>query len=133
MKLIRRLSADRSGASVIEFAFGFPVLIMLIWMIYQFGLVFRANSGIQHALGEGARYATLWPTPTREDVKSTMQSSVYGIGPGDFTVHDPAPGISGGATYWDLRVDYTQNTNMLLAPGPRITLTKTKRVWVAGS
>lgn len=133
MKRALKLLRDPSGATLIEFAFGFPALILLIWMIYQFGLVFRANSGIQHALGEGARLATLWPTPTKENVKTEMQDSVYGIGPGNFTVYNPTQGTLDGSTYWDLKVDYTQNTNMLLFPGPPITLTKTKRVWVAAS
>ena len=133
MKRALKLLRDPGGATLIEFAFGFPVLILLIWMIYQFGLVFRANSGIQHALGEGARDATLWPTPAQATVKTRMQQAVYGIGPGNFTVFDPVPGTQDGSTYWDLRVRYTQSTNMLLFPGPDITLVKTKRVWVAPS
>ena len=133
MKKALRLLRNREGATIVEFAFGFPVLILLIWMIYQFGLIFRANSGIQHALGQGARYATLWPEPAKSDVKTAMEQSVYGIGPGLFTVPTPTEGTVDGAKYLDLRVNYTQQTNMLLFPGPRITLTKTKRVWVAST
>ncbi len=54
MKL-RRLTRNEEGAAVIEMAFALPILIVMIWMIVQLGLVFRAMSGIQHALGEGAR------------------------------------------------------------------------------
>jgi Flp pilus assembly protein TadG len=132
MKRALRLLRDPSGATIIEFAFGFPILIVLIWMIYQFGLVFRANSGIQHALGEGARLATLWPTPAIDDVKTQMEQSVYGIGPGTFVVAEPEEEEEDGSTYLDLQVTYTQQTNMLLFPGPTINITKTKRVWVAG-
>ena len=64
----QRLPRDESGATMVEFAFALPVLILMIWMLVQMGLLFRANSGIQHALGEGARFATLWPTPTKDDV-----------------------------------------------------------------
>lgn len=133
MKRALRLLRDPSGATVVELAFAFPVLIMLIWMIYQFGLLFRANSGIQHALGEGARMATLWPTPGRALVQARMQQSVYGIGPGTFTVSMPSLGTQDGSSYYDLQVDYSQNTTLLLLPGPRVTLRKTKRVWIAGT
>lgn len=132
MKRALRLLKDSRGATMVEFAFGFPILIILIWMIYQFGLVFRANSGIQHALGEGARLATLWPTPDTDDVKTKMEQSVYGIGPGTFTVPEPTEAEEDGSTYLDLQVTYTQQTNMLLFPGPTINITKSKRVWVAG-
>jgi len=129
----RRLCRDETGATIIEFAFAFPVLIVMIWMLVQMALVLRANSGIQHALGEGARSATLWPTPTRPDVVATMVDSVSGVGPGDFDVVEPVVGQLDGSTYWDLQVTYSQSTSLLLAPGPTVRLSKTKRVWVAGS
>ena len=31
--------------------------------MFQFGVILQANAGMQHALGEGARYATLYPKP----------------------------------------------------------------------
>lgn len=132
MKRALKLLRDPSGATMVEFAFALPILVMFIWMIYQFGLIFRANSGIQHSLGEGARLATLWPTPTTDAVKTRMQQSVYGIGPGEFKISEPVEKELDGATYLDLQVNYQQNTNLLLAPGPRVSITKTKRVWIAG-
>ena len=51
MKIIQRLRRDESGAAVIEMAFALPAMIMLIWMIVQLGLVFRAWAVIQPALG----------------------------------------------------------------------------------
>lgn len=128
---LRRFSVlrDTRGATVIEFAFGFPILIMLVWMIYQFGLVYRANSGIQHALGQGARLATLYPIPTLGAIEDEMEEAVYGVGPGDFTFEVDDENIDKG--YLDLTVGYEQDTNLLLASGPRVVISKTKRVWVA--
>ena len=54
--MIRRLlKTDDRGAAAIEMAFALPALVILIWMIVQLGMAFRAMSGIQHSLGEGAR------------------------------------------------------------------------------
>ena len=81
----QQLLHNSRGAAVIEVAFALPVFIVLVWSMIQAGLIYRANSGIQHALGQGARYATLYPTPTDENIKAQMNAAVYGIGPGDFT------------------------------------------------
>ncbi len=125
------LRTDRRGAAVIEMAFALPVLIVLMWVIVQLGLVFRAMSGIQHGLGEGSRMATLFPKPTNTAIQTRISDAVYGIGPGSFTINTPTSGNLDGANYLDLRVTYTQATDMLLFPGPTISVTRSKRVWTA--
>ena len=131
MKL-KLLSRDERGAAVIEMAFALPTLIIMIWMIVQLGMAFRAVSGIQHSLGEGARLATIWPQPADDEIEARMAEVVYGIEPGEFTIHPPEAGLSDAAEpYLDLKVTYTQPTNLLLLPGPTITVEREKRVWVA--
>ena len=133
MKLLKKISRNDDGAAVIEMAFALPVLIILLWMIVQLGLVFRAMSGIQHSLGEGARAATLWPVPTTDTVTDKMEAAVYGIGPGDFDIVTPVAGTADGSNYLDLEVTYTQDTDLLIIPGPTISVSRSKRVWVAES
>jgi hypothetical protein len=136
-RFLRELRQDQGGATLIEMAFALPVLIVIIWTVFQYGLVFRANSGIQHALGEGARYATIFPTPDRSLIEARMAEAVYGIGPGEFEyeitpVDDPATLLDESEIgYLDLTVTYTQKTSLLLMPGPTITISKTKRAWSA--
>ena len=132
MKLAR-LKRDESGVAVIEMAFALPVLIIMIWMIIQLGLVFRAMAGIQHALGEGARVATLWPVPTKATVQAKMEAAVYGIKPGTFVIPPPGTGTADGSNYLDLEVTYTQPTDLLIIPGPTIKVSRSKRVWVSES
>jgi len=141
MMRFRSLARDEQGAAVIETAFALPVLIVLIWMFVQLAQVYRAMAGIQQALGQGARYATLCisPTsagcsiPTGQQVHDKMVASVYGIGPGTFNANTPTKQTSGTGAYYDLTVTYTQPTNLLLFPGPTINVGRSKRVWVAGS
>jgi Flp pilus assembly pilin Flp len=133
MKLYKRLRSDKSGAAAIEMAFALPAMIMLIWMIVQLGLVFRAMAGIQHALGEGARLATIWPVPDLDTIQDRMDDAVYGIGPGDFDIPTPATGTADGSDYVDLVVTYEQPTDLLIIPGPTITVSRSKRVWMAES
>ncbi len=141
MKLGRMIRTDERGVAAIEMAFALPILIVMIWMFVQLAQVYRAVAGIQQGLGEGARYATLClnpsalgcTTPSATDIQAKINSSVYGIGPGTFTVDPPTTGTSGTSSYYDLKVNYTQTTNLLFFPGPTIRLSRSKRVWVAGS
>jgi Flp pilus assembly protein TadG len=123
-KLLRR---DEQGAAAIEFAIAVPVLILLIYGIFRIGLLFQANAGMQHALGEGARYATLYPTPTDAQIQTRMTSRLFGKGYGTFTV--AAPVNSTG--YKTLTVTYTTPMDFLFVPGPTVTVSRTKRVYVA--
>lgn len=131
MRMLSKLRRDDRGAAVIETAFALPALIVMMWMLVQLGLVFRAMAGIQHGLGQGARTATLFPKPTDATVQAAITAAVYGIGPGTFAIATPVSGTSGGATYLDLKVTYTQSTDLLLLPGPTISVSRSKRVWVA--
>jgi len=72
LKLLRR---NEEGAAAIEMAIALPVLLVMIYGIFQVGLVFQANAGMQHALGEGARYATLC-VPTSSGCNSPSDSAV---------------------------------------------------------
>ncbi len=141
MKTAPHIATDETGVAAIETAFALPILIVMIYMMVQLAEVYRALAGIQQGLGEGARYATLCVTPSTlgcntpstANIKQKINDSVYGIGPGTFTVSDPVKGTSGTSTYYDLSVAYSQPTSLLLFATPDVNVTRTKRVWVAGS
>ena len=141
MRFGHRLVRNEEGVAAVEMAFALPILVVMIWMFVQLAQIYRALAGIQQALGEGARYATLClnpsltgcSIPTPSQIVTKINNSVYGIGPGTFTVTTPTKQTSGTSAYYDLQVSYTQPTDMLLVPGPTITVSRSKRVWVAGS
>jgi hypothetical protein len=143
MRLPRHLSSDERGTAIIEMAFGLPILIVMIWMFVQLAQMYRASAGIQQALGQAARYATLCVDPSAtgcnipspDDIADKMNESVYGIGPGDFAVSTPkcTEDATNGGAYYDLAVTYTQHTSLLLVPGPDVSINRGKRVWVATS
>jgi Flp pilus assembly protein TadG len=122
-------------------AFALPVLIVMIWAFVQLAQIYRAMAGIQQALGEGARYATICinpdslgcSAPTATQIKTKIQNCVYGIRPGTFVIPTPASGTSGTSNYYDLTVTYTQPTDLLLFRGPTIAVKRSKRVWTAAS
>jgi len=141
VKIFRRISRSPEGVAAIEMAFALPILIVMIWMFVQLAQVYRAVAGIQQGLGEGARYATLCLNPTTtgctipppDQIVAKINASVYGIGPGVFSVTTPTlqTDTVNGGKYYDLVVGYTQHTSLLLVPGPDISVSRSKRVWVA--
>lgn len=151
MRLLHGIRRNQEGAAAVEMAFALPTMIVMIWAFVQLAQVYRAMAGIQQALGEGARYATLCLAPTATGctipapgtgtspaagtIKKRIYDTVYGIGPGTFDVPNftiqTAPAAAGGGRYYDLTVNYTQPTDLLIFDGPTIRVSRSKRVWVA--
>ena len=133
MKLIQLLNRDERGAAVIEIAIVLPVLILFIYGIFQIGILFQANAGMQHALGEGARMATLCQPASGgcnvaddDAIKAKMNGVVFGTKPGTFTIPDPTT-VNRVMT---LTVNYTQPTNFLFFAGPTVALSRQKKVYL---
>ncbi len=132
IRFSKSLWRDERGANAIEFAIALPVLVLFIWGILQVGLLYQASAGMQHALGEAARHATLYPTPSDDDIRARVASKKFGTANGTLGALQIADGNSGGSgtTYKDLSLTYSQPINFLLFPGPTVTLTRTKRVYL---
>lgn len=135
MTWFKRLRRDENGAAIIEMAIALPVLVTMIYGIFQIGRLFQANAGMQHALGEGARYASLCLNPSgttcnvADDttIKSKISAKLFGAGDGTFTVQNPVSGTG----FKTLSVSYTTTMNFLFFPGPTVTLTRSKKVYTA--
>ena len=128
MSKVNILRRNDQGAAAMEFALAVPVLIMMIYGIFRIGLLYEANAGMQHALGEGARYATLYPTPTDTQIKTRITSKLFGKGYGAFTVVDPVSNVTNG--YKTLTVNYSTPMDFLIVPGPSVTVSRSKRVYM---
>lgn len=132
MTVHRRLGNDERGAAVIELAFGLPVLLLFIFGIFQFGVILQANAGMQHALGEGARFATIFPSPSDSQIQSKMSESVFGMNVGTFGTPVVSTPSASECTYCkDLSVSYSVTPDFVFFSGPPINLTRTKRVYQA--
>jgi Flp pilus assembly protein TadG len=134
MRKLLRLRRDERGAGAVEFALTVPVLITMIYGIFEFSQLYEANAGMQHALGEGARFATLCvPTSTgcnaetNDDIKAKMNAKLFGPIDGTFNVQDPV--TDGSGNFKTLTVTYTRTMNFLFFTGPAVTLTRSKLVY----
>lgn len=131
MILKRKLRADERGTSAVEMALSLPILLTFIFGIMQVGMVMAADAGMQHALGEGARLATLYPTPTDTAIKDKISAKVFGTYVGSYAVSDPVTTTVGTSKYKQLQVSYSVTPNFLFFSGQPITMTRTKRVYLS--
>jgi Flp pilus assembly protein TadG len=145
MTLIKRLHRDQAGAAAVEAALALPVLITLIYGIFEFSQLYWANAGMQHALGEGARLATLCipdtssstgcDNPSDANIVAREKAKLFGptgaaacTSAGNcFQVQTPT--TSSG--YKTLTITYTRAMNFLFFSGPTVTLTRSKQVYTA--
>lgn len=131
MIVMRKIGRDENGAAAVEMALSLPILLTFIFGMMQVGMVMAADAGMQHALGEGARMATLYPTPTDTAIKAKINDKVFGTHIGSYTVSEPVTTQSGTSKYKDLQVSYTVTPNYIFFSGSPITLNRSKRVYLS--
>jgi Flp pilus assembly protein TadG len=121
---------DQRGAAALEFALAAPLLLMFILGITQLGLLFFANAGLRSSVAEGARYATIYPRPTDEQIKAKMTQSRFGIDPALVTGPTLTHGTSDGAQYLDISMSYATPLDFVFIETPPITISVTRRAFV---
>src|SRR5580765_5367791 len=78
MNLYRRLACDK-GAELIEFALVFPLLLLVMVGIMDFGLLFQRYETVTNAAREGARIAVL-PGYAQADVQARVNQYLAAAG-----------------------------------------------------
>lgn len=138
-KIHTGLAKAEQGAAAIEMAIALPVLILFIMGIFSFGQIFEAQAGMQHALGEGARFATLClnpntsgtcTLPTSTAIKAKVNDKLFGASNGTFDTPtvDTSTASSG---YVTITVTYHQAMDFVFFSLPSKTLTQSKVVYLA--
>lgn len=126
----RALLGDRRGVGAIEFGISAPLVIIMVVGIAQLGTLFAANAGLQHAVDEGARLATIYPRPTDDAIISLINSKKFRLVSNNIT----GPTLTHGTTaasvpYVDITMSYSVPLNFVLFTTPPITLTQTRRAY----
>jgi Flp pilus assembly protein TadG len=136
MNPFTKLARDESGVGALEFALAVPVLTLMIYGIFTLGQLFEADAGMQHGLGEGARYATLClnPTstgvctvPTDTQITNKVTSKLYG------PARNLTPTIATDTTAKTktISLTYTTTPSFLFFNGPAVSMTRSKVVYYA--
>lgn len=139
MKLRHRLHRDQRGIATLEFALIAPIVLAFLYGVTQFGILFFASSGLNTAVDQAARFATLHvpagtrtPAQMKAQIEAKLQEAQYGInaqyrGTPSVTLGQTATGVE----YYDISLTYRAPINFLLYRTPPVTLSETRRVWIS--
>jgi Flp pilus assembly protein TadG len=130
--MIRRASSFwhcARGSAAVQFALAVPVLVILIAGIAQLGVLYAASAGMQQALGEGARAASLYPRPTDDVISAKLMAKKFALDSSNLT-SSLSHGTSNGLPYVDIQLTYTPRLNFVFFTVPSVTITKTRRAYL---
>jgi hypothetical protein len=87
---------------------------------------------MQHALGEAARYATIYPTPTDTQIQNKITAAKFGLANGTWSTPQIDNTHAGSPDYYKvITVQYSQPTNFIFFAGPTVTFSKSKRIYLS--
>lgn len=126
-----RLRRDERGVAATEFALMVPLLVAIIVGIAQMGKLYFSHAGLRNLVAEGARFASISPRPSDEDIKTRIRAGGFGLE--SSAISEPAityGATSDGANYAQITVTYTLQLDYLFwRPAPTL-LTETRRVFI---
>jgi len=122
-----RLARDERGAAAIEFVLAVPPFIMLLMGALQLGIIACARTGLQHAVDEGARYASIYPTPTDAQIVARVKSREFGLDPAYTNDPTVVQGTQYGVPYKEITMTYSRPLNFIVYQTPSLSISYTRR------
>lgn len=129
MRLTKRLRQSERGAAALEFALVIPVLVLFICGIARLGIMFMANAGLRNAVAEGARFATIDPRPSDQQIRDRITGSRFGLPGGLGTPTVTGGTLSDGTSYVDISASYTVPMDFVFFRAGNVTLTANRRAY----
>lgn len=137
---LKKLAADNGGATLVEFAFALPVLIMIMIGTLQFALVMQASGAMRHGIGEGLRYAKVNGVDDPDDpvevaalkakVEEVARDALTGINLSNIKSLEFSRGTDNGAEYGRIDMEYEMETVIPFTPGGKIDMNESRTVYL---
>lgn len=123
------LRRDQRGAASAEFVIAAPILLLFIFGMIQIGMLLYARAGLQQAVEAGARYATIYPSPSDSQITAKIQASKFGLDPAFVTGPSITHGTSDGVKFVDVTMSYAMPINFVFFETPPVTVSRTRRAY----
>ena len=117
------------GTATLEFAVGAPLILILAVGVIQMGMALFAQAGLRSAVESGARYATIYPTPTDTQIAALAMQSAYGIDPTKVTGPTLSRGTANGVNYVDISMTYSLPLHFPFVKNQSINLSYGRRAY----
>jgi Flp pilus assembly protein TadG len=85
------LLRDREGSAAVEFAIAVPIMLLLLFGVFDFGRMMWLTSSVKHAATEGVRYAMVrgaesTAPATSDQISTYVKSRAAGVNADDLAV-----------------------------------------------
>lgn len=127
--MIRLLARSQRGGSAVEFGLALPPFLILLMGAVQLGIVAMARTGLQHGVDEGARYATIYPTPSDAQIVARVKSKSVGLDPAYATEPTIVHGVQDGVPYAEITMSYSRPLDFLVFQTPPVSVSYTRRAY----
>jgi len=127
--LFRRIHRNTAGSPSVDFALTLPALVMMVMGVMQLGIAFLANAGLRNAIEAGARYATVYPYPTDDQIKNKVRSSAFGMDSTQLSTPTVTHGTYNSENYVDVSASYPIRFNFIFFTTPAFNLSYTRRAY----
>lgn len=124
-----RLIRNQHGVSAVEFALALPPFLILIMGAIQLSVIALARTGLQHAVDEGARLASIHPMPSDADIMARVTSREFGLDPAYVQAPTVTHGTEHGVPYTEVSMSYSRSLNFVFFETRPLAVSYTKRAY----
>ncbi len=128
--MMRRLLRSDRGIGAVEFALVAPAICAFIVGVAQLGMLFFANAGLQSAVAEGARLATIYPRPSNPQIIARITDTRFGLDPAYITAPTVNDFQVNGRNYKEISMSYQVPLDFIFFQTSPVTLVANRRVFV---
>ena len=123
------LFKNQHGVSAIEFALALPPFLVLVMGAIQLGVIASARTGLQHAVDEGARFASIYPRPSDAQIIARVTSREFGLDPAYMQQPTIVQGTEHSVPYTEISMSYSRPLDFILFETGPLTISYTKRAY----
>jgi Flp pilus assembly protein TadG len=128
-KLLKNLFHNKHGSIAVEFALVSPIILTLLFGLFQMGILFYAQAGLNQGINEGARYATIYPAPSDSEIKARVVAKAFGLQSQYIQAPTITRGVSDGVAYVDVSMTYQVPVGFAFASIPAVNIRATRRAF----
>ncbi len=124
------LFGDQTGSVAVEAAIALPVLFAFLGAIAQLGMVMFVQTSLDHATGQAARFATIYPTPSNSEIEAKARNSAFGARASAIRSVTVTRGTDDGRNYAEITMIYDYPLVSWFVEGSAYTLRKSRRAYL---
>ncbi|HSG34202.1 MAG TPA: TadE/TadG family type IV pilus assembly protein [Sphingomonadaceae bacterium] len=128
--MLKRLWQDQAANSTVEFVIAAPVLVSFMVGILQIGQVMHANGAMRNAIGDGIRYAKVYPDATETQVLNETRAGMAGVNVDGITELQFVRGTANGAAFGRITMQYELQPMIPFAPMPPIVIEEERTAYL---